>query len=55
MLLGRRRARFLSAVDKLTESVAVRSDRIQRELGFRPAYDLQRGWRETVNAMKTGW
>jgi UDP-glucose 4-epimerase len=55
MLLGRRRARFLSAVDKLTESVAVRGDRIQRELGFRPAYDLQRGWRETVNAMKTGW
>jgi len=43
--------RLLSAVDKFVESVAVRADRIQRELGFRPEYDLQRGWRETLAAM----
>ena len=48
LALGGRPARFLTAVDKFTETVAVRADRIQRELGFHPEYDLQRGWRETV-------
>lgn len=37
-----------SAVDKLVESAAVRADRIRNELGFRPEYDLARGWRETI-------
>ena len=43
--------RLVSAVEKLVESVAVSADLIQRELGFRPEYDLRRGWRETV----AGW
>jgi UDP-glucose 4-epimerase len=37
-------------VDKLTEDVAVSGERLQREVGFRPAYDLIRGWKETVAA-----
>ncbi len=41
-----------SAIDKFTEDVAVDGSRFQRELGFRPAYDLERGWRETVAAMR---
>ncbi len=46
-----RSARLLPAVDKFVESAAVRADRIQHELGFRPEYDLKRGWQETVAAM----
>lgn len=42
--------RLVSAIDKLAESVAVRADRIQHELGFRPMYDLRHGWQETVAA-----
>lgn len=41
-----------SAIDKFTEDVAVDGSRFQRELGFRPAYDLERGWRETVATMR---
>ena len=47
---GRSRPLF-AAVDKLVESVAVSSDRIHLELGFRPEYDLRRGWRETMAAL----
>ncbi len=39
---------FSRTIDKLLESSAVTSERIQRELGFRPEYDLRRGWLETV-------
>ncbi|MDQ3753453.1 MAG: NAD-dependent epimerase/dehydratase family protein [Acidobacteriota bacterium] len=35
-------------VDKFTEDVAVSGLKIQRELGFRPRYDLPGGWREVV-------
>lgn len=52
MSLAGRPRRLVAAVDKLVESVAVSSERIQRELGFRPEYDLRRGWRETVTAWK---
>jgi UDP-glucose 4-epimerase len=40
--------RLASAVDKFVESAAVRAHRIQEELGFRPVYDLERGWWETI-------
>ena len=33
-------------IDKYTEDVAVDSQRIRRELGFVPKYDLVEGWRE---------
>ena len=35
-------------IDKYTEDIAVDSQRIRTELGFKPQYDLQSGWRETV-------
>ena len=54
MAVAGRPRRLVAAVDKLVESVAVSSDRIQRELGFRPEYDLRRGWRETVAAWQKG-
>ncbi|MCK9230757.1 MAG: NAD-dependent epimerase/dehydratase family protein [Syntrophales bacterium] len=38
-------------IDKYTEDIAVDSRRIQRELGFKPQYDLNAGWKETVEAM----
>jgi UDP-glucose 4-epimerase len=41
-----------STIDKYTEDIAVSSERIEKELGFRPQYDLQSGWRETVQQMR---
>ena len=38
-------------IDKLTEDIAVSGEKIQRELGFRPRYDLQTGWEETIRHM----
>lgn len=43
---------FAAAVEKLTESVSVKGDRIQRELGFVPKFDLIHGWRQTVALMR---
>jgi hypothetical protein len=39
-------------IDKLSEDVAVSSEKIRRELGFIPQFDLRRGWQETVRLMK---
>jgi nucleoside-diphosphate-sugar epimerase len=41
-----------ATIDKYTEDIAVDGTRLQRELGFVPAYDLARGWRETVVEMR---
>jgi nucleoside-diphosphate-sugar epimerase len=41
-----------ATIDKYTEDIAVSSERVQTELGFRPQYDLQSGWRETVQQMR---
>ena len=39
-------------LDKYLEDVAVDGTKIMRELGFRPAYDLTAGWRETIRQMR---
>ncbi len=39
-------------IDKYTEDIAVDSQRIQTELGFKPQYDLRSGWQETVQEMR---
>jgi nucleoside-diphosphate-sugar epimerase len=39
-------------IDKFAEDVAVRSDRIKRELAFQPAYSLDEGLRQTIRAWK---
>ena len=39
-------------IDKYTEDIAVSSQRIQTELGFKPQFDLLTGWRETVQEMR---
>jgi nucleoside-diphosphate-sugar epimerase len=41
-----------ATIDKYTEEIAVDSQRIQRELGFVPQYDLATGWKETVMEMR---
>jgi UDP-glucose 4-epimerase len=41
-----------ATVDKYTEDIAVSSERIQRELGFIPRYNLSAGWRETIQEMR---
>ena len=35
-------------VNKMVEEAAVSGDRMQGELGFRPEYDLERGWKLTL-------
>jgi len=47
LLLGRP-AQLRSTVEKLIEDMAVRSERIQRELGFTPRVNLQQGWARTL-------
>jgi UDP-glucose 4-epimerase len=39
-------------IDKYTEDIAVSSQRIQTELGFKSQYDLRSGWQETVQEMR---
>jgi len=47
-LTGRRSPINRATIDKYTEDIAVEGQRIQKELGFVPRYDLAAGWRETV-------
>jgi len=37
---------------KYCEDIAVDGSRIMRELGFRPEYDLFKGWKETIQEMR---
>jgi len=41
-----------ATIDKYTEDIAVDSRRIQKDLGFKPIYDLAAGWKETVQEMR---
>lgn len=41
-----------ATIDKYTEDVAVDGQRIQTELGFRPAYDLSAGWADAIQEMR---
>lgn len=47
-LCGCRSPLTRATIDKYREDIAVESNRIQRELGFVPRYDLDTGWRETI-------
>jgi UDP-glucose 4-epimerase len=41
-----------ATVDKYTEDIAVDGSLIQKELGFVPKYNLDRGWQETIQEMR---
>ncbi len=45
---GGDRARFVQAVAKYVEDVAVSGERFMRTFGFAPAYGLAEGWQETA-------
>lgn len=51
-LVGRRAPLARSTLDKFVEDAAYSGQRIQTELGFRPAYDLQAGWQETIAELR---
>jgi len=54
-LFGRCSPITRATIDKYTEDIAVSSQRIQTELGFKPHFDMESGWRETIQEMrKTG-
>ena len=44
-LIGRRASIGRATIDKYTEDIAVEGQRIQKELGFVPQFDLHAGWR----------
>jgi nucleoside-diphosphate-sugar epimerase len=50
-LAGRGRA-LAAALDTYTQDVAVRGGRIQDELGFRPRFDLESGWRDALGSTR---
>ena len=39
------------SVDKLLEDIAVRGDKIRTELGYRPMFNLETGWKNCVESM----
>jgi UDP-glucose 4-epimerase len=39
-------------MDKYVEDIAVDGSLIQKELGFKPQYDLKTGWKETIKEMR---
>lgn len=39
-------------LEKYLEDVAVSGEKIRRQLGFQPAYDLQRGWSEAAEILR---
>jgi UDP-glucose 4-epimerase len=41
-------------IEKFMEQSAVSGEKIQRELGFRPEYDLWKGWQEIVRELTAG-
>ncbi len=49
-LIGRRAPISRATLDKYTEDIAVEGQRIQKELGFLPQYDLDAGWRNARGA-----
>jgi len=51
-LVGRQPPISIATIDKYTEDIAVSSQRIQNEIGFKPQYDLRSGWQETVQEMR---
>ncbi|MBU4199815.1 MAG: NAD-dependent epimerase/dehydratase family protein [Verrucomicrobia bacterium] len=51
-LIGRDSPISRAMIDKYTEDIAVDGKRLQYELGFVPQYDLDAGWRETVQEMR---
>jgi nucleoside-diphosphate-sugar epimerase len=51
-LVGRKSPIGRDTIDKYTEDIAVDSQLIQRELGFKPQFDLKKGWQETVEEMR---
>jgi nucleoside-diphosphate-sugar epimerase len=51
-LAGRSAPIRRATVDKFVEDVAVDGSLLTRELGFRPEYDLERGWSETIAEMR---
>jgi nucleoside-diphosphate-sugar epimerase len=51
-LVGQKSPIGRDTVDKYTEDIAVNSQLIQRELGFKPQFDLKTGWQKTVQEMQ---
>jgi UDP-glucose 4-epimerase len=51
-LVGRKPPITRATIDKFTEDTAIDSRRIQRDLTFVPKYDLNAGWKETVQEMR---
>jgi hypothetical protein len=45
-LVGRKSPISRDTIDKYTEDISVDNQLIQRELGFKPQFDLEKGWED---------
>jgi len=52
-ILGKESPISRATIDKLTEDMAVSGEKFQRQVGFRPQYNLSEGWRETIRLMES--
>jgi UDP-glucose 4-epimerase len=52
--LARRSLNLTAMVDKFVADIAVRAERIKRELAFQPLYGLQDGWKQAIAAWQKG-
>ena len=50
-IFGLRASISRATIEKFIEESAVSGQKIQRDLGFRPEYDLWTGWQETVREL----
>lgn len=50
-VVGKRSPVNRATIDKMTEDIAISGEKMKRELGFIPNYDLQKGWRATIEQM----
>lgn len=50
IVLGRGK-KIVPMIEKLVENVAISGEKIEKELGFKPAYTLEKGWQETIDKL----
>jgi UDP-glucose 4-epimerase len=51
-LISKDRSSLAERLQRYTEDVAVDGSKFQRELGFRPVYPLEEGWKQAISEFR---
>jgi nucleoside-diphosphate-sugar epimerase len=51
-LFGKRSPIGRATIEKLIEDVAISGERIQKELGFKPQFNLMKGWQNVIDGLR---